>query len=218
MIKGFFNSELFRWIVSALFALTFPILFILLFTMFEKKADISEAPFIALDYIVLPATTKSAPPPKAITKPEPPPEKEKPPEEVIPEARPDEAVYAPTTKPSPPVAQQTAVKESSEPIDNTGEVMDVNRLDNTDFAPIFNPAPTYPAIAREAGLEGFVLVELVIDAKGFVKTFSIRKTVGHQAFAIETSKVIRKWRFPPPRIQGQAMEIRYEYKVVFRLD
>jgi protein TonB len=218
MIKGFFSSELFRWIVSALFALTFPVLFILLFTMFDKNADISEAPFIALDYIVLPAATKSAPPPKAISKPEPPPEKEKPPEEIIPEARPDEAVYAPTMKPSPPVTQQTAIKERSEPIDNTDEVMDVNRLDNTDFAPIFNPAPTYPAIAREAGLEGFVLVELVIDAKGFVKTFSIRKTVGHQAFAIETSKVIRKWRFPPPRIQGQSMEIRYEYKVVYRLD
>ena len=36
--------------------------------------------------------------------------------------------------------------------------------------------------------------------------------------AHETAKIIGKWRFPPPRINGKKVKIRYLYTVNFRLE
>jgi len=67
---------------------------------------------------------------------------------------------------------------------------------STVFNPLYNPKPIYPRIARAAGIEGYVIVELLINEKGRIKTFSILKTVGHQQFALSTAKAIKRWRFP----------------------
>jgi TonB family protein len=91
-------------------------------------------------------------------------------------------------------------------------------LDNTSFAPIFNPKPAYPAIALSANIQGYVDVELVVTPAGTIESFAIVKVWGHPSFGDETARVIRRWRFPPPRIGGKPAKIRYDYRVNFTLD
>jgi|WetSurMetagenome_2_1015567.scaffolds.fasta_scaffold59849_2 periplasmic protein TonB len=91
-------------------------------------------------------------------------------------------------------------------------------LDNTNFSPIFNPKPAYPAIANKANIEGYVDVELIVSAAGTIESFTILKTSGHPAFGEETAKVIKRWRFPPPRINGKPSKIKYDYRVNFTLN
>jgi periplasmic protein TonB len=91
-------------------------------------------------------------------------------------------------------------------------------LDNTSFAPIFNPKPAYPAIALSANIQGYVDVELVVTPAGTIESFAIVKVWGHPAFGDETAKVIRRWRFPPPRIGGKPVKIKYDYRVNFTLN
>lgn len=91
-------------------------------------------------------------------------------------------------------------------------------LDNTNFVPIFNPKPAYPAIALKANIQGYVDIELVVTPTGTIESFAIIKVQGHPSFGDETAKVIRRWRFPPPRIDGKPAKIRYDYRVNFKLD
>jgi TonB family protein len=91
-------------------------------------------------------------------------------------------------------------------------------LDNTDFSPIVNIKPLYPIIAIRANIEGHVDVDLLVDERGRVETFSIIGVKGHPSFGNETARVIPKWRFPPPRIKGQKVRVKYVYRVNFTLD
>jgi len=218
-VKSIVRSDRFRWTLSALFSAILPLAFCLIFLNLDRPGKLSEAPFITLEDVTLPQG--SAEKLRAVRPPSPKKPIERPPEprEAQPQPLPDEPVYAPAaTEPAPPNdAVSVSTAQPVSPIEETGFV-DAKQLDNTDFTPVYNPKPLYPAIAREAHIEGYVVVELTIDPKGYVKSFSITKTAGHQQFALETSRVIRKWRFPPPRIKGQPVEIRYEYKVVFKLE
>jgi periplasmic protein TonB len=125
-----------------------------------------------------------------------------------------------------PVAQPPAV-EATGGSAATGRTEDNNQpvaigsasvLDNTSFAPIFNPKPAYPAIALKANIQGYVDIELVVTPTGTIESFAIIKVLGHPSFGEETAKVIRRWRFPPPRISGKPAKIKYDYRVNFRLD
>ncbi len=90
-------------------------------------------------------------------------------------------------------------------------------LDNVDYSPLYNPKPAYPPVALKAGIQGFVDVDLVINEFGRVEEFSLVKVAGHPDFGNETAKVIGKWRFPPPRINGKKVKIKYLYTVNFTL-
>jgi periplasmic protein TonB len=98
------------------------------------------------------------------------------------------------------------------------EIGSAKTLDNVDYSPLYNPKPAYPLLALRAGLQGFVDVDLVINEFGRVEEFSIVKVEGHPDFGNETAKIIGKWRFPPPRINGKKVKIRYLYTVNFRLE
>jgi len=90
-------------------------------------------------------------------------------------------------------------------------------LDNSDFSPLFNPKPTYPRVALLNNIEGFVNLELLINESGKIESASIVQSFGHPSFGLEVMKVIKQWRFPPPRIKGEKVKIRYLYQIDFTL-
>ena len=94
----------------------------------------------------------------------------------------------------------------------------VGNLDNVEYSPLYNPKPAYPLIALKADIQGSVDVDLVINEFGQVENFSIVNVHGHPSFGDETAKVIGKWRFPPPRIDGKKVKIKFLYTVIFKLD
>ncbi|MBD3314925.1 MAG: TonB family protein, partial [Chitinivibrionales bacterium] len=91
-------------------------------------------------------------------------------------------------------------------------------LDNVNFAPIYTPSPVYPPIAKKASIQGYVDVDLLIGEDGRVKKYSIVTVSGHPSFGNEVAAVIPRWRFPPPRYKGKKVEIKYLYRVNFKLD
>jgi periplasmic protein TonB len=97
------------------------------------------------------------------------------------------------------------------------EIGSLEILDNVEYSPLYNPKPAYPLMTIRAGIQGSVDVDLVINEFGRVEEFAIVRVEGHPDFGNETAKVIGKWRFPPPRINGKKVKIKYLYTVNFRL-
>lgn len=66
-------------------------------------------------------------------------------------------------------------------------------------------APLYPQLAREAGVEGTVMVQALIDASGRVVDTRIVKSIPMlDAAAMDC---VRKWRFKPARSNGQPIAV-----------
>jgi protein TonB len=86
-------------------------------------------------------------------------------------------------------------------------------------APIVNPSPDYPEMAKTAGVKGKVVIKVYVDKKGDVKQWEIMaaKPSG-LGFEEEVIKVIQKWKFTPAIQQNNpvgvwiAIPFNFEFK------
>jgi protein TonB len=86
-------------------------------------------------------------------------------------------------------------------------------------APIVNPSPEYPEMAKTAGVKGKVVVKIYVDKKGDVRQWEIMaaKPAG-LGFEEEVIKVIQKWKFTPAIQQNNpvgvwiAIPFNFEFK------
>jgi protein TonB len=86
-------------------------------------------------------------------------------------------------------------------------------------APIVNPSPDYPEMAKTAGVKGKVVVKVFVDKKGDVRQWEIMaaKPSG-LGFEEEVLKVIQKWKFTPAIQQNNpvgvwiAIPFNFEFK------
>ncbi len=206
-----------RWLISIFFSISILLLFLLIVIKSEPKVIEYPSPSISLDYIVLP--------PKKVkkikkTKPR---IKMKPPRipkivEIKKNIPSPKAKVAPSEQ-NPTVADIAASSvKAKKLVKEYIRIQNVTELDNTDFNPIYNPKPPYPAVAMKNNIEGFVDLDLIINEKGRVDKFSIIKVSGHPSFSIATAKTLPKWRFPPPRLKGKKIKIKYIYRINFTLD
>ena len=83
---------------------------------------------------------------------------------------------------------------------------------------IQQPAPRYPPVLQQAGIEGRVLLEFVIDSAGHVEPGSLRvlerSRPGFDAAAEET---ILHSLFRPARVRGRAVRQRTLQAIAFRI-
>jgi len=83
---------------------------------------------------------------------------------------------------------------------------------------IHQPKPKYPPVLQQAGIEGRVLVEFIIDTLGHVEPTSLRvvesSNMGFEAAAGET---LRRSVFRPARVQGRPVRQRAIQAVAFRI-
>ena len=81
---------------------------------------------------------------------------------------------------------------------------------------IYWPQPEYTEAAQEKKLEGFVIVETIIDAAGNVVEAKIRKgmPLGLSESAIEA---VMSWKFKPATRDGQPVPVFFIVSVAFRL-
>jgi protein TonB len=63
-------------------------------------------------------------------------------------------------------------------------------------APAYTPAPSYPKEDSDAGHEGIVLVELVMNADGSVRAASIAKSSKYPTLDAAAVDVAKTWRIP----------------------
>lgn len=81
-----------------------------------------------------------------------------------------------------------------------------------------HPAINYPEVLRQAGIEGRVLVEAVLDTLGRAEPLSLRVTASpHQLFDREALSVVAGSRFRPGRSDGRAVRVRIQVPVTFSI-
>jgi TonB family protein len=66
--------------------------------------------------------------------------------------------------------------------------------------------PTYPAVARAAGAQGGVDVEVVVDEQGNVE--SAKAVSGHQLLRDASVDAARQWTFAPTLLQGKPVKVK----------
>lgn len=225
------GKQILRWGASLLIAFVLLLATLIAVLRSKKEYIIKPAPPIQLDFVTLKEQKKAAPkkakksPPKKQKKPKKKVIKKKQPQKVPEKAiaqKVEEVIEEPIEEVIDTVAKEV---EEETPVKQAGvtkealpqRISGAASLDNSDFSPLFNPKPKYPPIAKRAGIEGFVDIDLIIDPKGKVEKYTIVGVHGHNSFANETKKVIMKWRFPPPRLKGKPITVKYVYRLKFTL-
>ena len=82
---------------------------------------------------------------------------------------------------------------------------------------INNPHPPYPQIARKKGFEGKLILEVLVNEDGSVKSTSIRESSGYEILDTVSKKTVEKWTFIPAKKMGQAVKDNIQVPIKFVL-
>jgi protein TonB len=85
-------------------------------------------------------------------------------------------------------------------------------------AEIKNPPPAYPRRARRHGLEGEVLVEIVVEVDGRCGEVRVVERKGASDFEEAVLEALRAWRFRPASRAGRVVEATHRVRFTFRLN
>jgi protein TonB len=81
-----------------------------------------------------------------------------------------------------------------------------------------NPAPDYPSMLRNAGVEGSVSAQFVVDTTGRVLAASIAFAQGDNAlFQRSVRRALEAARFRPALVNGRAVRVLMAQAFQFRL-
>lgn len=86
-----------------------------------------------------------------------------------------------------------------------------------DVAALNNPKPHYPFAARRQGIEGSVVLLVLVRADGSCGGVMVKQSSGYPVLDMAALETVRKWRFIPARRGAHAVETRVQVPVTFRL-
>ena len=94
-----------------------------------------------------------------------------------------------------------------------GEVVEVSKLECYE-----KTQPYYPELARKAGIEGTVVVKIIIGTDSRIREAVILKSPGKQfGFDDAALNAVKQWRCNPAMIDGRKMETEGVVSVNFRI-
>lgn len=79
-------------------------------------------------------------------------------------------------------------------------------------------APEYPESAREAKIEGTVVVNTVIDEQGRVRNPTVAESSGNADLDRSAMDTVAQWTFRPATLDGEPVEVYYTVTIRFALD
>lgn len=82
---------------------------------------------------------------------------------------------------------------------------------------IRKPPPEYPEIAKKAGVEGTVILQIVIDEKGDVLEAEVVVANPPGIFEDAALEAIYKWKFKPARQRDNPIKVRMAQRIIFQL-
>jgi protein TonB len=94
---------------------------------------------------------------------------------------------------------------------------------SADIIPVFdakhlnNPSPTYPEMARQRGIEGDVLLKVLVSSQGKALRVEIIKSSGSQMLDFSAQDTIKNWRFIPASLDNQAVEASVIVPISFKI-
>jgi len=78
--------------------------------------------------------------------------------------------------------------------------------------------PEYPDLLRQAGIEGSVLIEVIIDTTGHAEPASMRVVNStNKAFEITAREAVLKSLYRPGRVRGQAVRVLVQVPINFNI-
>ena len=77
-------------------------------------------------------------------------------------------------------------------------------------------APIYPSIAKSAGIEGTVVLQVVVDEQGHVQDLEVKD--GPLALTQAAIEAVRQWQFEPYVLDDHPVRMSKEIKVQFKLE
>lgn len=83
--------------------------------------------------------------------------------------------------------------------------------------PVHRPRPTYPRIARQRAIEGWVSVELTVDESGTPGDIRVLKAEPPNVFDRAAIQAVRRWRFEPATVGGKPVTARVAQRIDFEL-
>ena len=140
---------------------------------------------------------------------------EKPPQ---PKRPPQPEVEIDDTKPPPMQNLDIDIPDFDVPTDFKGAFLgDISNLGSgtSQLIPLVKVAPRCPPEAALAGINGEVLLNLLVNSSGRVEQIRLVRANPPRVFNREATKAVRRWQFKPKTIDGIAVEQRGELKVEF---
>jgi TonB family protein len=80
---------------------------------------------------------------------------------------------------------------------------------------VYRVAPVYPPLARQARIQGRVILRIVINSLGEVRETQLIS--GHPMLAPAAVEAVKKWRYVPYESDGKTVEMQTEVRVIFSL-
>lgn len=80
---------------------------------------------------------------------------------------------------------------------------------------LYKPAPQYPQMARIAHISGDVILKVTIDRTGQVK--EVVATSGHPILIQSAIDAVKKWKYRPYVVNGEAVEVESTVKVQYHM-
>ena len=128
-----------------------------------------------------------------------------------PPATADDAVPSATT------AATDASSSETQPGDAVSGMPDGKSLKHPPI-PLKQIAPNYPEYARRRDIEGFVILQFIVDIKGRVINPSVQQANPPGHFETAASRTIRQWQFSPGRNDnGTPVPCRLQMRIDFKL-
>ncbi len=81
----------------------------------------------------------------------------------------------------------------------------------------FSTPPIYPIFARKNGIEGTVILQLIVSLSGDPLNITISKTSGYPMLDQEALRTVKDWRFQPAEINGTPIMSRVNIPIAFEL-
>jgi TonB family protein len=118
---------------------------------------------------------------------------------------------APPSAPAPPAPPKPVTDASSE--DRVYSISDSIRPP----VAVFQPLPSYTPEAKEAKIEGIVILQMVIHKDGTVTDVKVIRGLGYGLDEAARDAIVNKWKFMPGTLNGRPVNVRAHVEVSFRL-
>jgi protein TonB len=75
--------------------------------------------------------------------------------------------------------------------------------------------PNYPPLARQARIQGNVVLQAVISKQGTIENLQVIS--GHPMLVPAALEAVKQWRYKPYLLNGDAVEVETQVTVIFSL-
>lgn len=101
--------------------------------------------------------------------------------------------------------------------DTSDVVMDAQSVD-VPPKPSNQQPLSYPKKARQSGIEGHVVVNILVDEQGRIERIKVLESVPQGVFDDVALQGVKTWQFAPAQYQGKAVKVWAKQKVRFSLN